>query len=93
MSERRYRPPNRWGCKPDEDVCVQHDLPLECRHGCKHALSHRCKDRADQQYEKYLAARRARIAELRKPYEAKVKRAAELGRNAYGSHAGGGTGV
>jgi len=47
----------------------------------------------EQQHEKELAARRARIAELRKPYEAKVKRAAELGRNAYGSHAGGGIGV
>jgi len=47
----------------------------------------------EQQHEKELAARRARIAELRKPYEAKIKRAAELGRNAYGSHAGGGIGV
>ena len=40
MSSRRNRPPNRWGCKPDEDVCVMHDLPLECRHGCKHAKPH-----------------------------------------------------
>src|SRR3990172_3555488 len=51
MSERRYRPPNRWGFKPDEDVCVQHDLPLECRHGCKYVLSHKCKDRTDPQWE------------------------------------------
>ena len=43
MSARRYRPANRWGCKPTEDVCVQHDLPLECPHGCKHAAEHKCK--------------------------------------------------
>lgn len=34
MSDRRNRPPNRWGCKPTEDVCVEHDSPLICRHGC-----------------------------------------------------------
>ncbi len=44
MSDRRYRPPNRWGCKPTGDVCVQHDIPLECRHGCKHAEYHECAD-------------------------------------------------
>ena len=44
MSERRYRPPNRWGCKPTEDVCVQHDRPLECRHGCMDAKQHSCVD-------------------------------------------------
>lgn len=42
MSERRYRPPNRWGCKPDDDVCVQHDVPRECPHGCRYALPHKC---------------------------------------------------
>ena len=44
MSDRRNRPPNRWGCKPIEDVCVQHDMPLECRHGCVHAEPHKCKE-------------------------------------------------
>lgn len=44
MSDRRNRPPNRWGCKPDGDVCVEHDTPLECRHGCKHAGAHSCKE-------------------------------------------------
>ena len=42
MSNRRNRPPNRWGCKPTEDVCVEHDLPLECKHGCKMAEQHKC---------------------------------------------------
>lgn len=39
---RRNRPPNRLGCKPTEDVCVAHDLPLECSHGCYKAKQHRC---------------------------------------------------
>jgi hypothetical protein len=39
---RRSKPPNRVGCKPDEDVCVEHDRPLECRHGCKEATAHVC---------------------------------------------------
>ena len=42
MSNRRNRPPNRWGCKPDGDVCVQHDMPLECPHGCKYVNKHYC---------------------------------------------------
>ena len=41
---RRNRPPNRWGCKPDEDVCVAHDMPLICRHGCRHVAQHKCKE-------------------------------------------------
>ena len=44
MSERRYKPANRWGCKPDQDVCVAHDMPRECRHGCVHAEPHKCKE-------------------------------------------------
>lgn len=48
MTERRYKPPNRWGCKPDGDVCVEHDLPLDCRHGCREAAPHQCSDRADR---------------------------------------------
>lgn len=44
MSDRRNRPPNRWGCKPIEDVCVQHDEPLICRHGCGCVERHVCKD-------------------------------------------------
>ena len=42
MTDRRNRPVNRWGCKPTEDVCVQHDLPLECSHGCYKAKRHKC---------------------------------------------------
>lgn len=42
MSDRRNRPPNKWGCKPTEDVCVEHDFPLECKHGCWKAKPHKC---------------------------------------------------
>lgn len=42
MTDRRKRPPNRWGCKPTEDVCVEHDEPLVCRHGCEKATAHQC---------------------------------------------------
>lgn len=45
MSHRRNRPINRFGCKPSEDVCVEHDMPLECRHGCQYANEHKCKDK------------------------------------------------
>ena len=37
---RRKKPPNRAGCKPVEDVCVEHDQPLICRHGCDEAKQH-----------------------------------------------------
>lgn len=57
MSDRRNRPPNRWGCKPTEDVCVEHDLPLECRHGCRCCQPHSCKDNADRLAEKLAAER------------------------------------
>jgi hypothetical protein len=43
MGDRRNRPANRWGCKPTVDVCVAHDLPLECPHGCWRAKQHKCK--------------------------------------------------
>ena len=43
MSDRRKRPANRVGCKPTEDVCVKHDEPLWCRHGCSEAKEHKCK--------------------------------------------------
>lgn len=52
MSEpRRRKPINRWGCKPVEDVCVEHDMPLECRHGCERALPHHCKDKLEREQE------------------------------------------
>lgn len=44
MSDRRNKPPNRWGCKPTEDVCVQHDDLLLCRHGCEKCKPHKCKE-------------------------------------------------
>ena len=33
---------NKWGCKPSEDVCLEHDEPLWCRHGCGQAKKHKC---------------------------------------------------
>lgn len=42
MNDRRNKPPNRWGCKPTEDVCVEHDMPLDCPHGCCKAAHHKC---------------------------------------------------
>lgn len=44
MSDRRNRPPNKWGCKPTEDVCVEHDEPLICAHGCEKVKFHQCKE-------------------------------------------------
>jgi len=37
------RKPNKWGCIPSEDVCLAHDEPLECPHGCSEAKEHKCK--------------------------------------------------
>lgn len=48
---RRRKPKNRYGCKPVEDVCVEHDRPLVCRHGCEDAsttIPHHCKDWPDK---------------------------------------------
>ena len=56
MSNRRNRPVNRWGCKPDGDVCVLHDEPLTCRHGCDYVGAHSCKDRMEQ----FAAAQQAK---------------------------------
>ena len=42
MSDRRNRPPNQWGCKPFEDICVAHDDVLVCRHGCELVKQHKC---------------------------------------------------
>lgn len=25
---------NKYGCKKSEDVCIEHDEPLVCKHGC-----------------------------------------------------------
>lgn len=46
---RRSKPTNRYGCKPDADVCVEHDEPLVCRHGCSEAEPHKCNDQPDRQ--------------------------------------------
>lgn len=47
MSNRRNRPANRFGCKPDHEVCVArgHDEPLVCKHGCTQAKEHKCVER------------------------------------------------
>lgn len=34
--------PNRWGCRPSEDICLEHGEPLVCRHGCPLAEPHSC---------------------------------------------------
>ena len=34
---------NRWGCRPREDVCLAHDEPLRCPHGCSEVRHHHCK--------------------------------------------------
>lgn len=39
---RRNKPANRFGCKPEGDVCVAHDSPLVCPHGCDSAEPHKC---------------------------------------------------
>lgn len=31
---------NLWGCQPDDDVCMQHESPLICGHGCDAAQPH-----------------------------------------------------
>ena len=36
---------NRWGCKPSEDVCLEHSMPLVCRHGCENVKQHNCQSR------------------------------------------------
>ena len=35
---------NKYGCKLSEDVCLEHDEPLTCPHGCTQARVHVCKD-------------------------------------------------
>lgn len=39
---------NRWGCRPKEDVCLEHCEPLACRHGCSEAREHQCLDKDRQ---------------------------------------------
>lgn len=34
---------NKVGCKVSGDVCLKHESPLECRHGCEEAIEHKCK--------------------------------------------------
>lgn len=42
MADRRKKSPNKNGCKPTEDVCVEHDQELICRHGCEDVKPHKC---------------------------------------------------
>lgn len=39
---------NKYGCIPFEDVCLEHDEPLVCEHGCGEAEYHMCDERLDQ---------------------------------------------
>ncbi len=43
--------PNKKGCIPCEDVCLKHDQPLQCKHGCVAAEGHRCKELERQEEE------------------------------------------
>lgn len=36
--------PNKKGCIPCEDVCLMHESPLICKHGCEEAINHACKE-------------------------------------------------
>lgn len=49
MTNRRNKPVNKVGCKPAEDVCVQHDEPLICRHGCTQASKHYCSEQTEEE--------------------------------------------
>ena len=33
-----------------EDVCMEHDQPLACNHGCEDALPHKCKFKESPDY-------------------------------------------
>jgi len=37
---------NKWGCKPVDDTCVEHDAVLTCKHGCESAKAHQCTARS-----------------------------------------------
>jgi hypothetical protein len=34
--------PNKCGCRVSQDVCIIHDEPLVCEHGCEQARPHKC---------------------------------------------------
>jgi hypothetical protein len=40
--------PNRFGCRPRGDVCMQHEEPLTCKHGCEQAPLHKCPELFDR---------------------------------------------
>jgi hypothetical protein len=35
---------NKYGCRKSGDVCMVHQEPLICPHGCTKAIPHKCKD-------------------------------------------------
>jgi hypothetical protein len=38
--------PNKYGCRKNEDVCMVHEEPLVCPHGCtQQVVSCNCKER------------------------------------------------
>jgi len=40
--------PNKYGCRKDDDVCIVHDEPLVCNHGCtQQVVSCNCKERKE----------------------------------------------
>lgn len=40
--------PNKYGCRKDDDVCIVHDEPLVCGHGCsQQEVNCNCKERKE----------------------------------------------
>ena len=47
--------PNKYGCRKDDDVCMVHEEPLVCPHGCtQQVVDCKCKDRKAYQAEQAL---------------------------------------
>lgn len=45
--------PNKHGCRVSGDVCIIHDQPLFCKHGCEDVIHHKCRElrlRLDDKY-------------------------------------------
>jgi hypothetical protein len=42
LENNRNKGVNEYGCIPNEDVCLKHDEPLVCDHGCSCAKPHTC---------------------------------------------------
>lgn len=56
MSDRRIRPPNKYGCKPTQEVCLEHDQLLVCSHVCDSGAAHSCTELRDIAFEEAAQA-------------------------------------